>query len=41
MLERLVTVKENRQEIKKRLNLLIMLLLIIGILKLTLKKILR
>ena len=41
MLERVVTVKENRQEIKKRLNLLIMLLLIIGILKLTLKKILR
>ena len=41
MLERVVTVKENRQEIKKRLNLLIVLLLIIGILKLTLKKILR
>ena len=41
MLERVVTVKENRQEIKKRLNLLIMLLLIIGILKLTLKQILR
>ena len=41
MLERVATVKENRQEIKKRLNLLIMLLLIIGILKLTLKKILR